>query len=175
MADEPKTHGWWQTLPGILTTAVGIITGITGLIVALQQVGVFQKKIEPATVTQDLCQELDGFSIQLDVNRYPGLIGPTGIVLQKTGDGGFRFETTLEFNDETNRQFSTEIRDPIVGTCRDSSIHFTRKLRDRKPQYYDGKLSKTPSGVISIISGSFKDADMRIYSWSGEVVIPIPK
>jgi hypothetical protein len=171
MADEPKTHGWWQTLPGILTTVVGIITGLTGLIVALQQAGVFQKKIEPANVTQDLCRELNGFSIQLDINRYPGLLGPTGIVLQQTGDGGFRFETTLEFNEETNRQFSTEISDPIVGTCKGNSLVFTRKLRDRKPQYYHGELSKTV-GVISIINGSFTDADIRDYKWFGHVVQP---
>jgi hypothetical protein len=70
MAEEPKTHGWWQTVPGILTTIAGIITGLTGLIVALQQPGVFQKKPESQVSRNepvDLCQQLGGYAI------YPGL------------------------------------------------------------------------------------------------------
>jgi hypothetical protein len=35
MADEPKSHGWWQTVPGMLTATAGIITAVTGLIIAL--------------------------------------------------------------------------------------------------------------------------------------------
>lgn len=63
MAEEPKPHVWWQTVPGILTTIVAIITGLTGLIVALQQAGVFQKtpdpqvsRNEPVVLPLDLCR-----------------------------------------------------------------------------------------------------------------------
>ena len=41
MAEEPKSQGWWQTVPGILTATAGIITAVAGLIVALNQAGVF--------------------------------------------------------------------------------------------------------------------------------------
>jgi hypothetical protein len=41
MAEDQKSQGWWQTVPGILTATAGIITAIAGLIVALHQAGVF--------------------------------------------------------------------------------------------------------------------------------------
>jgi len=45
MAGEPsKPQSWWQTLPGILTAVAAIITAATGLIVALNQAGVFSQK-----------------------------------------------------------------------------------------------------------------------------------
>lgn len=44
MAGEPsKPQSWWQTLPGILTAVATIITAATGLIVALNQAGVFTR------------------------------------------------------------------------------------------------------------------------------------
>ena len=47
MAEEPKSQGWWQTVPGILTATAGIITAIAGLIVALNQAGVFATAPRP--------------------------------------------------------------------------------------------------------------------------------
>jgi hypothetical protein len=44
MAEEQKPHGWWQTVPGTLTTIGGIITGLATLLVALQQSWCFSKK-----------------------------------------------------------------------------------------------------------------------------------
>ena len=42
MDEEKKSDGsWWRTVPGILTAAAGTITAVTGLIVALQQSGLF--------------------------------------------------------------------------------------------------------------------------------------
>jgi hypothetical protein len=54
MAGEPpKPQSWWQTLPGALTAVAGIITAATGLIVALNQAGVFSRseKSAPSTPT----------------------------------------------------------------------------------------------------------------------------
>lgn len=39
---------WWQTLPGMLTAAATLITAVTGLIVGLNQVGMFQGGDKPA-------------------------------------------------------------------------------------------------------------------------------
>lgn len=36
-----KPRVWWQTIPGILTAIAAIITAVTGLILALHQIGVF--------------------------------------------------------------------------------------------------------------------------------------
>jgi hypothetical protein len=45
MVEEPKSKGWWQTVPGILTAIAGIITAMTGLLVALHQIGVFDSRL----------------------------------------------------------------------------------------------------------------------------------
>lgn len=48
MPDEPsKSHSWWQTLPGILTAVAAILTASTGLIVALNNIGVFSRESKP--------------------------------------------------------------------------------------------------------------------------------
>ena len=50
MAEEQRSQGWWQTVPGILTATAGIITAIAGLIAALHQAGVFTsapKQVQP--------------------------------------------------------------------------------------------------------------------------------
>jgi hypothetical protein len=169
MAEEPKTHGWWQTVPGILTTIGGIITGLTTVILALQ--GVFQKGSRNEPV--DLCQQLGGYAIYLDVNNYHGVIGPAGLALQQTGDGAFRFATDIVFSRETNREFSTEIKDPIAGMCQGKTMSFTRKLRDASAQRYSGTISKAPAGAITI-EGFFLDENDKKYPWSGRVDSPIP-
>jgi hypothetical protein len=54
MSDAPKSEskGWWQTLPGLLTAAAGIITAITGLLVAVHQTGLFDRTSHPPAQTQ---------------------------------------------------------------------------------------------------------------------------
>jgi hypothetical protein len=55
MAEQPKPQSWWQTLPGILTAAAAIITAITGLVVALHQVGFFRNDGQrPIQASRDL-------------------------------------------------------------------------------------------------------------------------
>jgi len=46
MTEERKPQSWWQTVPGALTAAAGTITAVTGLIVALNQSGLFGGKEE---------------------------------------------------------------------------------------------------------------------------------
>lgn len=48
---ESQSKGWWQTLPGLFTAAAAIITAITGLLVALNQAGLFHKS--PTAQTHD--------------------------------------------------------------------------------------------------------------------------
>lgn len=40
MADEKPTN-WWATLPGLLTAAAAVITAVTGLLLGLGELGVF--------------------------------------------------------------------------------------------------------------------------------------
>jgi hypothetical protein len=48
MTTEQRPTSWWQTLPGILTAAGAIITAVTGLVIALNQAGLFKRPIEAA-------------------------------------------------------------------------------------------------------------------------------
>lgn len=41
MADEPRTSGWWQTLPGMFTAIAALILTLAGLAAALYQAGWF--------------------------------------------------------------------------------------------------------------------------------------
>ena len=43
-----KSEGWWQTMPGMLTATAGIVTALTGLLVAFHQVGLLGGKEKPA-------------------------------------------------------------------------------------------------------------------------------
>ena len=47
----PKSGSWWQTIPGTLTATAGIITALTGLLVALHQVGLLDGNEQPAPQT----------------------------------------------------------------------------------------------------------------------------
>ena len=46
---ESESKGWWQTLPGLLTAAAGIITALTGLLVAVHQTGFFDRSHQPVS------------------------------------------------------------------------------------------------------------------------------
>jgi hypothetical protein len=48
MNDERSSQGWWSTLPGVLTAAAAAITAVGGLILALNQAGIFHGST-PAT------------------------------------------------------------------------------------------------------------------------------
>lgn len=39
---QSESKSWWQTLPGLLTAGAAIITAITGLLVAVNQAGLFR-------------------------------------------------------------------------------------------------------------------------------------
>ncbi len=49
--EPPKSQSWWQTLPGILTAVATFITASTGLIVALNNMGVFSNEAKSASPT----------------------------------------------------------------------------------------------------------------------------
>jgi hypothetical protein len=51
MAEEPKSGGWWQTVPGVLTAVAGFISAMAALIIALHQVGIVGGE-EPASTLE---------------------------------------------------------------------------------------------------------------------------
>ena len=51
MSQEPRKTSWWGTVPGMLTAAAGVITAVTGLLIALDQIGFFRADPEPVSAT----------------------------------------------------------------------------------------------------------------------------
>jgi len=88
MAEGQTPPGWWQTVPGILTATATIITAVTGLIIALNQIGVFNKKTQPvidkpmpiAGKWSGQAKESTGTSFRIDL-----LIRPSCKVSEKCG------------------------------------------------------------------------------------------
>ena len=52
MADAEKTQHWFNTIPGILTGVAAFLTALTGLLLALHQIGWFTPKTPPAEKTE---------------------------------------------------------------------------------------------------------------------------
>lgn len=76
MNEEPKSKGWWQTVPGILTATAGIITAVTGLIVALHQAGLFEGESQRSPRAQnDAIKPME--ATEIAVAPPPGTPKPT--------------------------------------------------------------------------------------------------
>ncbi len=54
MDEDPKSKGWWHTLPGVLTAVTGVMTAVTGFIVSLQQARLFDKEDKPVSQERKL-------------------------------------------------------------------------------------------------------------------------
>jgi hypothetical protein len=50
MSKNEKAQGWWHTFPGIVTAVATFIGAVTGLIVALNQIGLFESRTKKATL-----------------------------------------------------------------------------------------------------------------------------
>lgn len=51
MADEPRPHSWWKSLPGTLAAGTGFIAALSGLVAGLNQLSVF-KRTDPTAPVQ---------------------------------------------------------------------------------------------------------------------------
>ena len=56
MNEEPRSTGWWRTVPGMLTATAGFVTAITGLIVVLNQAGFFERDNQKIPKTTESMQ-----------------------------------------------------------------------------------------------------------------------
>jgi len=55
MSDEQKQ--WWQTLPAVVGGAATLLTAITGLLIALNQMGVFAPKEKKPAPTPEIVEK----------------------------------------------------------------------------------------------------------------------
>jgi hypothetical protein len=122
------------------------------------------QSLSPSSVATDLCQHLNGRSIDMTSAGYRGTVGPKGIIMQT---GGFVTETVFSGSD-TVKEFGEILHDPTVGHCDSNSITMTLKLRNQTTQHYTGKLFADPTGKIGV-EGSFPylSGESR---WSGWII-----
>jgi hypothetical protein len=72
-----RSRRWWETIPGLVSATVGIIIAMTGLIVAIHQVGFIDKKDKPIPPVHDNATKAprDGSgSTNSDTGRIEGII-----------------------------------------------------------------------------------------------------
>jgi hypothetical protein len=188
LADDPRPQNWWHRLPETtkgVAAAVGGVTLVVASLTTLTEVGqkAFQKvreMVAPAAEIQtDYCGQLDGRTIYATTSNYAGFVGPEGLKLIKSADGGFSFETYFEFDKATNHTFGIDpdgpdkIHDLTRGDCHANRIKFTRSVRDGSAQNYNGTISLDPDGNLAVIGGTFKDQQKLKYDWSAWIGYPV--
>ena len=90
MADEQK-HGWWRSIPGLLTAGTGFLAALSGLLAGLNQIGAFDRLRAPAS-PPEIARIVDsgpasGMPVQLDTARVgaPAPVAPTPPVSTSSG------------------------------------------------------------------------------------------
>ena len=125
---------FWRTIPGMLTAVGGFITAVTGLLVALPQVGLFTREAAPveisgvwsANVTYSWdATHKERFALQTDGNRVVGtatfLGSPRAVV------GGTRNGNTISFTVRGEELMGSDRRDfelTYRGTVVGGGLHF---------------------------------------------------
>lgn len=71
MTNESNSPKWWQTVTGVLTATTAIITAITGLLVALHQTGLFNKKPPSATAESSISRAAETKSESASAPKEP--------------------------------------------------------------------------------------------------------
>lgn len=90
MSDEHKSERWWKAVPRILTVIAAILTAITGLIVALNQVRVFEGKEK--SLSQVMQSTLDETAPSLDT------LAAVDRILERMELGNIAFNTPKSMN-----------------------------------------------------------------------------
>lgn len=60
MPDPPERANWWATLPGLLTAVAGFLTALTGMLVFLNQAGIWPVKTQALPTLAPTSQQTAG-------------------------------------------------------------------------------------------------------------------
>ena len=138
MPAPTSNGGFWKTIPGVLTAAAAAISAVTGLVVALNQTGVFESRKAPpveaaavsgawrAQVTYSWgATHAERFAFQTDKGRLTGTItylgGPRGI------ESGVVEGNEIKFTVRAEELLGSERRSyqlSYTGTVVGGGIHF---------------------------------------------------
>jgi hypothetical protein len=176
----PSLESGRHPLVGSKAKAAVIIVGAAGLlsliavaaIVARRDQATPRAMVNPQLVGK-LCEGLRGRAVAIDSNGYEGVIGASGISIREASPGLFRFQSTIEFSgDRIVKEFGQSLSDPVAGTCQDTSLQFTRTLRDKSKHLHVASLSRTADGAIEMHGNFQEENGTTTYKWSGRVIDP---
>jgi hypothetical protein len=90
---QSESRAWWQTLPGLLTAGAAVLTAITGLLLALNQVGLFHHSPPPLGPTPGGAADT-GQITGID-GAQPAASNPASAELPLPGDAVMRTEDAV--------------------------------------------------------------------------------
>lgn len=198
LPEDPRPQNWWRRLPETTKAVAASIGGVTLVVASLTTLTdagqrAFQKikeivapvaHVTPAApialaTETDFCGRLDGRTIYATMGKYFGNIGPEGLKLTKSIEGGFVFDTYIEFDKDTNLAFGInpdgpdKIHDLTRGECHANRISFTRSIRDNSAQSYNGTLSMDSDGKLVVVGGTYEDKYNLKIAWTAWIGHPV--
>src|SRR6266487_2092646 len=151
MNEGPRSNGWWQTVPGILTATTGIITAIAGLVVVLNQAGFFERNNQKVpSVPNEIVtapKTTESPPTTTTVRSPPTVVIPqVAGTWQITQSGSQDFVGTLRL-----RQNGTTLSGDLTwntlapatvasGEVSERSLRFVARYRDGVEGTYEGKF-----------------------------------
>jgi hypothetical protein len=167
MADEEPTN-WWRTLPGLFTALAAVITAITGLVVGLGQVGLFDRS------PSDSSEETDGSSF------VPPPDPASSSTTRTSGVSALTYEATLPLN---QRLRSGDTAYEILGyeTRPDSDHNLALSLSVRMTNhasyganFWDDSFRVIVGGDIFAASGGLNELVAGEATRTGTVLFVLP-
>lgn len=92
MAQEKQS--WWQTLPGILTATAGVITAVTGFLLAVNQSGCFHKEAKSSMVQTTVDSSANGSKLSTQPMAKPS--EPVNTKIEKEDTAVTKDSTTIK-------------------------------------------------------------------------------
>ena len=94
---EPNSHNWWSTLPSVITSIAGTLTAITGLIIALDQIGLFKTSSDRLQTSHEQHLSTDPTNTKSEVPKKEDVNTTKSAVVKKEDKGnGSPKEITID-------------------------------------------------------------------------------
>lgn len=202
MSEEGGSKGWWQTLPGVVTSITAAVTALAGLIVAVKQTGWFDSQPPPAAAPSapvsaaPLAQTPSAAAPKVAVRPVspppaPAAAAPHAVPLPalrdyKLGPPGVKATFTLlkaEVSLQTAEKDALRIRLRMMNHDRYDKNFWDRSFRlvvDGVPMAPEGGLNELVAGesakegdVLFVVPHGTAAARLRITYYEDSTEIPL--
>lgn len=150
MNDQPKSHSWWQTFPGILTALAGVLTALGGLLLTLQKVGCLSQSGPPAAPATTISHGSES-----STTPSPWILSPsvtTSVLRTSTPTPVGIVEDEEEFARFIRGTWKDEIKDSLVytATVKGSVVTIQELSGGHAMGRYEGTLSDRTLDLVYI-------------------------